>query len=126
VVSTWLPLNLRIAATLMRGPSLLSPVATPPGSACNIVIHPRGINWLSARIIINSHALFDEFSKSIPGHKLRVVYCAVEVSNEPGLPVMGMRATSRGRWARSRIPGTAIYTHVTPRKERERLAEYLK
>jgi glycosyltransferase involved in cell wall biosynthesis len=44
----------------------------------------RLINWLSARILVNSHALFDEFSHSIPARKLRVVYCAADVSPEPG------------------------------------------
>ncbi len=44
----------------------------------------RLINWLSARIIVNSHALFDEFAQSIPARKLRVVYCAADVSTAPG------------------------------------------
>jgi glycosyltransferase involved in cell wall biosynthesis len=43
----------------------------------------RLIDWLSARVIVNSHALFDEFSGSIPVHKLRVVYCAADVSPGP-------------------------------------------
>jgi len=41
----------------------------------------RLIDWLSARIIVNSHAVFDEFSKSLPTRKVRVVYCAADVSS---------------------------------------------
>jgi glycosyltransferase involved in cell wall biosynthesis len=44
----------------------------------------RLINWLSARILVNSHALFAEFSQSIPAAKLRVVYCAADVSPDAG------------------------------------------
>lgn len=43
----------------------------------------RLIDWLSARIIVNSHAVFDEFSSSLPSRKLRVVYCAAEVPSPP-------------------------------------------
>ena len=43
----------------------------------------RLIDWLSSRIIVNSHAVFDEFSGSLPPGKLRVVYCAVDVPSPP-------------------------------------------
>jgi len=43
----------------------------------------RLINWLSARVIVNSHATFEEFSKRIATRKLRVVYCAADVPDEP-------------------------------------------
>jgi glycosyltransferase involved in cell wall biosynthesis len=44
----------------------------------------RLINWLSTRILVNSHALFAEFSQSIPAHKLRVIYCAADVTPDAG------------------------------------------
>ncbi len=44
----------------------------------------RLINWLSARIIVNSQALFDEFARSLPARKLRLVYCAADVANGLG------------------------------------------
>jgi len=43
----------------------------------------RLINRLSARIIANSYAVFEEFSKRIPPRKLHVVYCAADVADEP-------------------------------------------
>jgi glycosyltransferase involved in cell wall biosynthesis len=46
----------------------------------------RLINWLSTRILVNSHALFAEFSQSIPAHKLRVIYCAADVTPDAGVP----------------------------------------
>jgi glycosyltransferase involved in cell wall biosynthesis len=44
----------------------------------------RLVNCLSARVIVNSHAIFDEFSRYIPSRKLRIAYCGVDVPN--GLP----------------------------------------
>lgn len=44
----------------------------------------RLVDWLSARIIVNSRAIFDEFSRYIPSRKLRIAYCGVDVPD--GLP----------------------------------------
>jgi glycosyltransferase involved in cell wall biosynthesis len=68
----------------------------------------RLVNWLSARIIVNSHAIFDEFSRYIPSRKLRIAYCGVDVPD--GLPqlsppperpfrlvLVGMKTPSKGQ-----------------------------
>lgn len=39
----------------------------------------RLVNWLSARVIVNSRAVFDEFSRYIPSRKLRLAYPGVAV-----------------------------------------------
>lgn len=68
----------------------------------------RLVNWLSARIIVNSHAVFDEFSRHVPSGKLRLAYCGVEVPDGltrcPDLPerpfrlvLVGLKAASKGQ-----------------------------
>jgi len=44
----------------------------------------RLVDRMSARVIVNSHAIFDEFSRYIPSGKLRIAYCGVDVPD--GLP----------------------------------------
>jgi glycosyltransferase involved in cell wall biosynthesis len=44
----------------------------------------RLVNYLSARVIVNSHAVLDEFSRYIPSRKLRIAYPGVDVPD--GLP----------------------------------------
>ena len=43
----------------------------------------RLIDWLSTCVIVNSHAVYEEFAKRIPARKLHVVYCAVDVEDRP-------------------------------------------
>ena len=68
----------------------------------------RLVNWLSARIIVNSRAIFDEFSRDIPSAKLRVAYCGVDVPERlPSFPppaerpfrlvLVGFKTPSKGQ-----------------------------
>ena len=52
----------------------------------------RLIRWLSRRVMVNSHALLEEFARWIPREKVKVIYGAVEVEEavQPRLePVAG-------------------------------------
>lgn len=68
----------------------------------------RLVNGLSARVIVNSRAIYDEFSRHIPSDKLRIAYCGVDVpdgltrvSPSPERPfrlvLVGLKAPSKGQ-----------------------------
>ncbi len=68
----------------------------------------RLVNRLSARVIVNSRATYDEFSRHIPSEKLRVAYCGVHVPDglaracpQPERPfrlvLVGLKAPSKGQ-----------------------------
>lgn len=68
----------------------------------------RLVNGLSARVIVNSRAIYDEFSRHIPSTKLRIAYCGVDVpdgltrvSPAPERPfrlvLVGLKAPSKGQ-----------------------------
>ncbi len=68
----------------------------------------RLVNRLSARVIVNSRATYDEFSRHIPSEKLRVAYCGVHVPDglaracpRPERPfrlvLVGLKTPSKGQ-----------------------------